>query len=292
VSPPGAALAPAAAIRRRAGACEAGIRSHRERLGAAPMRPAPAREPRLDERRLLDRWVSRRDPTARDELVRGLLPLARRLARRYEGMGESLEDLVQVAAIGLMKAVDRYDPARGTSLRAYAERMVEGELRHHLRDTGALLHLPRALHARLMAVIRTAAGLPPKPGGGTRAEEIAAILKLTPAEVIAALEAGSALDVRSLDQPVPGPDSMSNGYADRLGAEDAGFELVEDRSVIDRAWRSLDPRERESLVLRLVHDLTYREIAERLGMSVTHVVRLVTRSLERLQAVARASEVE
>jgi RNA polymerase sigma-B factor len=256
------------------------------------VRPAPTSEPRLDELRLLDRWVSRRDAAARDELVRSLLPLARRLARRYEGMGESLEDLVQVAAIGLVKAVDRYDPERGTSLRAYAERMVEGELRHHLRDTGALVHLPRALHARLMAVIRTAGRLPPKPGGGTRAEEIAAILKLTPAEVIDALEAGSALDVRSLDQSAPGPDSMPPGYADLLGAEDARLELVEDRSVIDRAWRSLDPRERESLVLRLVHDLTYREIAERLGMSVTHVVRLVTRSLERLQAVARASEGE
>jgi RNA polymerase sigma-B factor len=250
----------------------------------------PAPGPRLDEQRLLDRWVERREPAARDELVRGLLPLARGHARRYEGMGESLEDLVQVAAIGLMKAVDRYDAGRGTSLRAYAQRMVEGELRHHLRDTGALLHLPRALHARMMAVVRTAARLPPRPGGGHRADEIAAILRLTPREVIDALEAGSALDVRSLDQPAPGADGA--GPADRIGAEDAGVELVEDRSVIDRAWHSLDPRERESLVLRLVHDLTYREIAERLGVSVTQVVRLVTRSLERLQTVARASEGE
>lgn len=252
------------------------------------MRPDSTRAPSLEEQRLLERWVKRRDPAARDDLVRGLLPLAHRLARRYDGMGESLDDLVQVAAIGLMKAVDRYDPSRGAPLRAYAGRMADGELRHHLRDTGALLHLPRALHARVMAVWRTARGLPPQPGPQTRTGEIAAILNLTPAEVTDALAAGSALDVRSLDEPSPGAERSL--FGDRLGADDTGFELVENRSVIDRAWRSLDPRERESLVLRLVHDLTYREIGERLGMSVTQVVRLVTRSLKRLQAVARASE--
>jgi RNA polymerase sigma-B factor len=250
------------------------------------VRPQSARPPSLEEQHLLDRWVKRRDPAARDELVQGLLPLARRLARRYDGMGESLDDLVQVAAIGLMKAVDRYDPSHGAPLRAYAERMADGELRHHLRDTGALLHLPRALHARVMAVVRTARGLPSQPGGRSRADEIAAVLNLTPAEVTDALRAGDALNVRSLDEP----SRNAERYGERLGADDAGFELVEDRSVIDRAWRSLDPRERESLVLRLVHDLTYREIADRLGMSVTHVVRLVTRSLRRLQAVAKASD--
>ncbi len=268
--------------------------------GAAPAhgpkrqeRPVPVSKPhapQAEEQRLLERWLERRDRAARDELVRRLLPIARRLARRYNGLGDSFDDLVQVAAVGILKAVDRYDSGRGAPLWVYAERMADGELRHHLRDTGTLLHLPRALHARLMAVIRTAARLPPHPGGGPRTDEIAAILELSRAEVTDALQAGSALDVRSLDQPAPGRDDRPPAYADRLGAEDKGFELVEDRSVIDRAWRSLDPRARESLVLRLVHDLTYREIAERLGMSVTHVVRLVTRSLERLQTVARASE--
>ncbi len=244
----------------------------------------------LEEQRLIQRWLERRDRAARDELVRRLLPLARLLARRYNRMDDSFEDLVQVAAIGVMKAVDRYDPRRGAPLRVYAELIADGELRHHLRDSGAPLHLPRALHARLMAVIRTAARLPPRSGGGARTDEIATILKLTHAEVIDALQAGSAFDVRSLDQPAAGSGDQRPAYADRVGVEDTGFELVENRSVIDRAWRSLDPRERESLVLRLVHDLTYREIAERLGMSVTHVVRLVTRTLERLQTVARASE--
>jgi RNA polymerase sigma-B factor len=251
------------------------------------VRPHSTPELRLAEQRLLGRWVERRDPAARDELVRGLLPLARRLARRYDGMGESLDDLVQVAAIGLMKAVDRYDPSRGAPLWAYAERMAEGELRHHLRDTGAPLHLPRILHARVMAVVRTTRGLPSQPGAQARAEEIAAILGLTLAEVADALQAGDALNVRSLDEPSEG---AARPRGDSLGADDAGFELVEDRSVIERAWQSLDPRERESLVLRLVHDLTYREIADRLEMSVTHVERLVTRSLKRLQAVAKASD--
>ena len=247
-------------------------------------------EPRVEERKLLERWLTRGDRTAREDLVRGLLPLARRLARRYEGMGESLEDLVQVAAIGVMKAVDRFDLERGTSLRAYAERTIDGELRHHLRDTGALLHVPRALNARILAVLRTAAGLGQRAGGTTTADEIAAILGLTPAEVLDALQAGTALEVGSLDHRAAGKEGQRLSYSERLGEDDAGFELVEDRSVIDRAWRALHPRERETLMLRLVDDLTYREIAERLGISVTHAVRLVTRALERLQTVARAAD--
>jgi RNA polymerase sigma-B factor len=247
--------------------------------------PAPVPPQRVEEGRLLERWLKRGELTAREELVRRLLPLARRIARRYEGTGESLDDLVQVASIGVMKAVDRYDLERGTPLRAYAERMVDGELRHHLRDAGALLHIPRALHARMLAVLRTSARLSARPGGDV-AKEIAAILGLTPAEVVDALRAGSALRVSSLDQPATGP---RLSYADRVGEDDSRLEVVEDRSVIDRAWRSLDPRERESLVLRLVHDLTYREIAHRLGMSTTHTVRLVTRALDRLQTVARAA---
>jgi RNA polymerase sigma-B factor len=243
---------------------------------------------RVDERRLLERWLKRGELTAREELVRRLLPLARRIARRYQGMGESLDDLVQVASIGVMKAVDRYDLEHGAPLRAYAERMVDGELRHHLRDAGALLHIPRALHARMLAVLRTSARLGARPGGDV-AKEIAAILNLTPAEVVDALQAGSALRVSSLDQPANGEGPRRN-YADRVGKDDSRLEMVEDRSVIDRAWRSLDPRERESLVLRLVHELTYREIAERLGMSTTHTVRLVTRALDRLQTVARTAE--
>lgn len=253
------------------------------------MTPAPGRPQRVEERRLLERWLKRGELTAREELVRRLLPLARRIARRYEGMGESLDDLVQVASIGLMKAVDRYDLERGASLRTYAERMVDGELRHHLRDAGALLHIPRALHARMLAVLRTSAQLSTRPGGDV-AKEIAATLNLTPAEVADALQAGSALKVSSLDQPASGSNGQRLSYADRVGADDFRLEMVEDRSVIDRAWRSLDPRERESLVLRLVHDLTYREIAERLGMSTTHAVRLVTRALDRLRTVARAAE--
>jgi RNA polymerase sigma-B factor len=244
----------------------------------------------IDERRLLERWRRSGDHAAREELVRRLLPLARALARRYDGMGEPLEDLVQVAAIGVMKAVDRFDLDRGTSLRAYAARMADGELRHHLRDTGPLLHVPRALYARILAVLRTAARLGQRSGGATPTAEIAAILALTPAEVLDALQAGSALEVGSLDHRAGARGRRRLSYAERLGEDDAGFELVEHRSVIDRAWRALHPRERATLVLRLVDDLTYREIAERLGISVTHAVRLATRALERLQAVAQAAD--
>jgi RNA polymerase sigma-B factor len=186
--------------------------------------------------------------------------------------------------------VARFDLERGSSLRSYAERTIDGELRHHLRDTGGLLHLPRALHARMLAVLRAGARLGQGKGGTTTAAEIAELLDLTPAEVIDALHAGRALEVDSLDHRSARGDRPALSHSERLGQDDAGFELVEDRSVIDRAWRALDPRERETLMLRLAHDLTYREIAERLDMSVTHVVRLVTRGLERLRAVAQASD--
>jgi RNA polymerase sigma-B factor len=255
--------------------------------------PDPASPRQVEEQRLLEAWLRHSDIEARDELLHRLLPLARRLARRYEGRGESYEDLVQVASIGLMKAVDRFDPQRGTSLRAYAERMAEGELRHHLRDAAGLLHVPRALHARVRAVSSTAARLGLRPGRRPTPSEISSALELTPAEVADALQVGWALDeIHSLDEGAGRPDDLPLGYADKLGRDDAGFLLVEDRSVIDRVWRSLDPRERESLSLRFVEDLTYREIAARLDLSVTHVVRLVERALARLQTVADASKPE
>jgi RNA polymerase sigma-B factor len=210
--------------------------------------PAPVPPQRVEERRLLERRLRRGELPAREELVRRLLPLARRIARRYEGMGESLDDLVQVASIGVMKAVDRYDLERGGSLRAYADRTVDGELRHHLRDAGALLHVPRALHARMLAVLRTSARLGARTGGDAAAE-IATILKLTAAEVADALQAGSALRVSSLDRQASGADGLRLSYAERVGKDDSRLEMVEDRSVIDRAWRSLDPRERESLMI-------------------------------------------
>jgi RNA polymerase sigma-B factor len=245
-----------------------------------------------EERRLLVRWNEHRDLQAKGELLRRLLPVARGIARRYEGSGEPLEDLVQVASIGLMKAVDRFDPARGVPLRCYAARMAEGELRHYLRDMGGPLHIPRALYERVQAVTRATGRMAVQLGHRPTPTEIAETLDLTLGEVVEALQTGRALRTYSLDHEFGDREGPRGSYADIVGEEDPGFELVEQRSVIERVWNSLHPRERESLRLRHVEDLTYREIADRLGTSTTHAARIVSRSSERLQAVLRAAETE
>jgi RNA polymerase sigma-B factor len=229
--------------------------------------------------RLMASWLEHRDPSARERLLCELLPLARRLARRYAATGEPFEDLVQVATIGLVKAVDRFDPQRGSSVRAYAASVAEGELRHHLRDRG-LMHVPRELYARVRLVFRTGEELATRLGRQATATELAESLRLTRDQVAEALQALRFLQVSSLETTLL-----------EVGADDPHLELVEARSAIEGVWRALDPREREALRLRVVEDLTYREIAARLGMSATHAVRLARRALERLRAAARAGEV-
>jgi RNA polymerase sigma-B factor len=242
-----------------------------------------------EERRLLVRWNEHRDLQAKGELLRRLLPVARGIARRYEASGEPLEDLAQVASIGLMKAVDRFDPARGVPLRCYAARMAEGELRHYLRDMAGPLYIPRALYERMQAVSRATRTMAAQGHRPTPAE-IAETLDLSLGEVVEAVQTGRALRTYSLDHEFGNREGSRGSYADLVGEEDPGFELVEQRSVIERVWNSLTPRERESLRLRHVEDLTYREIADRLGTSTTHAARIVRRSSERLQTVVRAAD--
>lgn len=224
--------------------------------------------------------------TQRERHLQELLPIARGLARRYSATGESYDDLMQVATIGLVKAVDRFDPERGTSMRAYAERFAEGELRHHLRDCG-LVRLPVALYRRVRLVCRTAGGLAAQLGRQPTSDEIAARLGLPREQVLEALDAVRLLDARSLDAGRPGENGDDAAPLDRMGADDPHYELIEERSAIEGVWRALDPRERETLRLRVVEDLTYREIATRLGMSASHAVRLARRALGRLREAAR-----
>jgi RNA polymerase sigma-B factor len=243
-----------------------------------------------EERRLLVRWNEHRDLQAKGELLRRLLPVARGIARRYEASGEPLEDLAQVASIGLMKAVDRFDPARGVPLRCYAARMAEGELRHYLRDMAGPLYIPRAIYERMQAVSRATRTMAAQLGHRPTPAEIAETLDLSLGEVVEAVQTGRALRTYSLDHEFGNREGSRGSYADIVGEEDPGFELVEQRSVIERVWNSLTPRERESLRLRHVEDLTYREIADRLGTSTTHAARIVRRSSERLQTVLRAAD--
>ena len=242
-----------------------------------------------NERSLLERWLTHGDTAAREQLVWKLLPVVRSAARRYQASGESLDDLTQVASIGALKAIDRFDLDRSTSLRTYAERLVEGELRHHVRDSGGgLLHLPRALYARGKAARRTASQLAAQLGRRPTVEEIADSLGLSRAQVIDAFDALTAAETRSLDALPALAGEERLGYAERIGADDPRYELVERSSGLQRVWRTLEPRARTCVRLRLAEERTYGEIAAHVGVSPTHAARLVRQAVARLQAVALA----
>jgi RNA polymerase sigma-B factor len=244
---------------------------------------------RHDEERLFERYHRTGDPTARDELIRRCLPLARSLAGRYARAGESLEDLVQVANVGLIKAVDRFDPTRGIAFSSFAVPSILGELKRHFRDHGWAARVPRPLQERVLKVNTCSERLSSRLGRSPKPREVAAETGMSLDEVLEAIEAGTAFDSMSLDAPVSrGEEDDGATYADSVGTVDERLELVEYRSVVAATSRALPTREREVLVLRFAEDMTQSEIASRVGISQMHVSRLIRRSLERLQAVAAA----
>jgi RNA polymerase sigma-B factor len=244
---------------------------------------------RHDEARLFERYHRSGDPTAREELIRGCLPLARSLAGRYARAGESLEDLVQVANIGLIKAVDRFDPTRGIAFSSFAVPSILGELKRHFRDHGWAARVPRPLQERVLKVNTCSERLSSRLGRSPKPREVATEIGMSVEDVLEALVAGSAFDSMSLDAPLSrGDEDAGATYADSVGALDERLELVEYRSVVAATIQALPPRERQVLVLRFAEDMTQSEIASRVGISQMHVSRLIRRSLERLQAVAAA----
>jgi RNA polymerase sigma-B factor len=259
---------------------------------ALPRRGAGARPARTvrDRRRealLFRRYEDSRDPALREELVKTYLPLARTIARRYQSPRVPLEDLVQVAAIGLMKAIDRYDPARGVAFSSYAVPTMVGEVQRHFRDHTWGVRPPRDLQERaqrVMAVNRTLAselGRPPSAG------EIAARLRISLEDVVEALQACDARDATSLDRPRTIGEEADT-LADTIGVEDAGFERVEQAVTAELLMTQLDAREREILRLRFHEDLTQSEIGERIGCSQMHVSRLVRGAIAKLAAAVEA----
>jgi RNA polymerase sigma-B factor len=239
-----------------------------------------------DEEELLRTYATTRDETAREELVRRFMPFARGLAMRYAGGVEPTEDLVQVASLGLVGALERYDPDHGVPFTGFAAPTILGELRRHFRDRVWALRLPRGLQERIREVEETIAKLGAEYERSPTVAEISRYLDLSEAEILEAFEATAARRTVSLDQPAsvtdPGDESS---IGERIGDEDPGFELVEDRSAIAAA-EVLDETEREVLRLRFEEDLTQSRIAERIGYSQMHVSRILRRALAKLRAAA------
>jgi RNA polymerase sigma-B factor len=248
------------------------------------MEAAPGADEQLvDEKQLLERYAKERSPVVREELVNRFLPLARSLANRYTGGPEPTEDLHQVASLGLVKAIEGFDPTLGYTFASYAAPTILGELKRHFRDRGRQVHLPRGLQERIAQVERAVDDLPAKLQRAPTANDVAAHTGLDVEEVLEAMEAASARRPYSLDATV-GPDEDAATLVDTLGETDPSYETVEYGEAISRTLDLLPERERMILHLRFVEDLTQSEIATRVGISQMHVSRLLRRALDAVRA--------
>jgi RNA polymerase sigma-B factor len=247
----------------------------------------PAREDRAartrEDRRLLERYHRHGDPAAREALVERFLPLARQLARRYQRGGEPLDDLVQVASLGLLKAIDRFEPDRPTAFSSFAVPTILGELKRHFRDRGWSVRVPRDLQEMTVRVDRTAEALAGELGRAPTPAEIAERIGITTEQVLEAREAAGAYRAVSLDRP---RDDEEDDASDWMGVDDPGFGLAEDSATVERLMSVLSDREREVLRLRFDEDLTQSEIGARVGVSQMHVSRLIRQAIARLRAAA------
>jgi RNA polymerase sigma-B factor len=241
------------------------------------------------ERALLIRYHRAGDLAAREELVQRCLPLARDLARRYSYTDEPFDDLLQVASLGLIKAVDRFDPDRGAPFASYAAPTILGELKRHFRDKGWALHVPRDLQERVLAVSREAEALSKRLGRSPKPREVAGATGCSVEEVLEAQQAAGSYEAASLDAPTARDDEEAAPLVDLLGGEDAAYELVADRDAIASSWKALTPMERWVVELRFMHGLKQREIGERIGYSQMHVSRLLRRALSQLETAAAAA---
>jgi RNA polymerase sigma-B factor len=223
------------------------------------------------------------DPSARETLIRRYLPLARHTAHRFRQNGDSLEDLFQVACYALVKAIDKFDPARGLAFSSYAVPTMTGELKRHRRDTGWGMRVSRGLQERVLDVERAVARLTTSDGSSPSVARIAGDLGLPTEEVLEALEAATNHRPESLDTPRASDEPESGSRFETVGEEDPLYELVDDIHTVGPAVRELPDRERTILALRFFDELPQREIAARLGISQMHVSRLLRRTLDSLR---------
>jgi RNA polymerase sigma-B factor len=236
------------------------------------------------------RWQEQGDATARDELVEQFMPLVRSLARRYGRSAEPYEDLLQVASLGLLKALDRFDPERGYAFPSFAVPTILGEMRRYFRDCGWAVHMPRGDQERALRVRDAQERLTNDSGRAPTVGQLAQYLELDVEEVIDALQALLSYETVSLDAPPPGAEDEAATCGETLGHQDERYELVELDATVSAVLGHLPPRERLVLRMRFVDDLTQSEIADRIGVSQMQVSRLLRRSLDQLRKLTEATE--
>jgi RNA polymerase sigma-B factor len=253
-------------------------RPARRALSASHDRGA-ARNLFVELRKLPDGSAERAE--LRDSLVRMHLPLVEHLARRFRNRGEPLDDLTQVATIGLIKSVDRFDPERGVEFSTYATPTVVGEIKRHFRDKGWAVRVPRRLQELRLSLSTATAELSQQHGRAPTVHELAQRLNISEEDVLEGLESANAYSTLSLD--VPDTDDESPAVADTLGAEDDALEGVEYRESLKPLLEELPPREKKILLLRFFGNMTQSQIAQEVGISQMHVSRLLARTLAQLR---------
>jgi RNA polymerase sigma-B factor len=235
------------------------------------------------EAALWRQFAERRDLTARDELARSYMPMARRMAARYAGVSEPFDDLVQVANLGLVNAINRFDSTRGIPFAGFAKPTILGELKRHFRDRVWMVRVPRSIHDTMVQVERATEELALKLQRPPSVPELADLLDIEPVVVLEALEAGRNRRILSLDAPVVHEDGEELSLPDWLGVEEGGYGLAEDRVMLQSVLPRLDQRQRQVLKLRFADELPQARIAERLGCSQMQVSRMLRRMLEQLR---------
>lgn len=252
--------------------------------------PGPA-EHLAAEDELLRRFARTRDPSALEEIVRRFMPFARSLALRYRGGSEQVEDLVQVANLGLVQAIERFDPNRGATFKSFAAPTIIGELKRHFRDRVWNLRLPRGLQERILRLERATTELTSKLERPPTVGELAEQLGMDQTEVLEAFEALQTRRTLSFDQPVTVVGSPEEGtVGEQLGGEDPHYEGVEDLATVEAGLPGLTEREVLALRLRFGEGLTQSQIAERIGCSQVHVSRILRGALHHLREKAEPEE--
>jgi RNA polymerase sigma-B factor len=224
---------------------------------------------------------------SRDQLVERYLPLARQLAARYTRGGEPFDDVFQVACVGLIKAVDRYDAERGVAFSSYAVPTILGEIKRYYRDRTWAIHVPRDLLELALRVEQVSQDMVTRLGRSPTVTEVAHRLRVSDEEVLEARAAGRARWANSTDER-RGVDEDAPTLGDAIGVEEHGFACAEHRATLSSLLRCLPPRDRQIVLLRFTEDLTQDEIGARMHISQMQVSRVLRSSMRRLQTVARS----